>query len=225
MIVLGLDTATPDTVVGLARDDVTLERRHTPEPGERPGHVQQLLPLARELLDEAGLDWKDVERIGVGVGPGTVTGLRIGVATARGLAQSAGAELVAVSTLQALALGAATNGHDGPVLACLDARRGEAFVAGWRGEERLIAPAAVAPDALPALLAAAPGPWLAAGDGAVRFRAQLDPAGACVPADGSPLHRVSAIALCRLAVAAPPTDRDALIPEYVRAPDAVPKRP
>ncbi|HEX5898917.1 MAG TPA: hypothetical protein VFY32_05920, partial [Solirubrobacteraceae bacterium] len=63
----------------------------------------------------------------------------------------------------------------------------------------------------------------AVGDGAVRFRDRLEPA-AEVPADASTLHRVSALAVCRLAREARPVDRDALLPEYVRLPDAVPRR-
>ena len=221
MIVLGFDTATPDTVVGLRADGgEPLELRPSPAPGERPGHARQLLPLARALLDRAGLRFADVERIGVGVGPGTFTGLRIGVATARALAQASGAELAAVSTLRALAAG---TGHDGPVLAVLDARRGEAFAAAWRGDEELIAPRAVRPEVLPELVASRPEPagtWLAAGDGAVAFRTTLEPAAVAVPADGNPCHRVSALAICRLAAGSAPVARDALIPEYVRLPDA-----
>jgi tRNA threonylcarbamoyladenosine biosynthesis protein TsaB len=219
--VLGVDTATPDTVVGLLVDGAEpLELRHAPAPGERPGHASQLLPLARALLDRAGLTFADVDRIGVGVGPGTFTGLRIGVATARALAQGSGAELVAVSTLRALAAGA---GHDGPVLAVLDARRGEAFAAAYRGDEELIAPVAVKPDALAGLVADRPEPpasWLGVGDGALAFRDQLEPAAIAVPADGNPCHRVSAVAICRLAARGAPTARDTLVPEYVRLPDA-----
>jgi tRNA threonylcarbamoyladenosine biosynthesis protein TsaB len=219
--ILGFDTATPDTVVALQVDGAEpLELRHAPAPGERPGHASQLLPLARALLDRAGLDFGDLRRIGVGVGPGTFTGLRIGVATARALAQGTGAELVAVSTLRALADAA---GHDGPVLAVLDARRGEAFAAAHRGDEELIAPVAVKPEALPGLVTArpeAPETWLAVGDGALAFRDTLEPAAVAVPADGNPCHRVSAVAICRLAARGAPIGRDALVPEYVRLPDA-----
>jgi tRNA threonylcarbamoyladenosine biosynthesis protein TsaB len=227
-VVIGLDTATPATVVGLARDGhEPRELRHDPAPGERPAHASKLLELAGALLAEADLSWRDVDRIGVGVGPGTFTGLRIGVATARALAQSAGAETVPVSTLEALASAAAGEAAGRPVAAVLDARRGEAFAAGWRDGERLFAPVAAAPEALPAILGevgeTAVSEWVAVGDGAVRFRGQLAPAAVVVPVDGSPLHRVSALAICRLALRGPAVDLEALVPEYVRAPDAVEK--
>ncbi len=208
MIVLGFDTATPATAVALldAAGDMR-ERRHEPAAHERPGHGAQLLALAHELLADAGLGFADLERIAVGLGPGTFTGLRIGVATARALAQATGAELVGVSTLEALA--AAADGER-EVLAVLDARRGEAFVGG------AVPAAAVTPEILARIVR--PG-WLAVGDGAVRFRAVLEPSGATVPADGSPLHRVSALSVADLAAGAPPTGRD-VTPEYLRLPDA-----
>jgi len=207
--VLAVDTATPATVVGLNEDAEV----HLPGAGERPGHASQTLPLAARLLERAGLTFADLDRIGVGVGPGTFTGLRIGVSTARALAQASGAELVGVSTLRALAAGAA---HDGPVLAVLDARRGEAFVGEYDGERTVREPAAVTPEQLGEM--ARPG-LLAVGDGAVRFREVLEPPGTEVPADGSPLHQVSALALVRLAAAAPPA-RESVVPEYLLLPDA-----
>lgn len=227
MIVLGFDTATPATAVALlddTRPEAATERRHDPAAGERPGHAAKLLALASGLLDDAGLAFTDVERIAVGVGPGTFTGLRIGVATARALAQSSGAELVGVSTLRALALAAEPDAPAGcGVLAVIDARRGEAFAAGWRDGEPVLEQSALTPGRLAARVAQEGGPWLAVGDGALRFREDLEGAGCTVPDDGSRRHGVSARVVCRLALEAPEgTARDLVVPDYLRPPDAVP---
>jgi tRNA threonylcarbamoyladenosine biosynthesis protein TsaB len=225
VIVLGFDTATPATAVALldsaAPGDVR-ERRHEPAGGERPGHAAQLLALAHELLAEAGIGFGDVDRVAVGLGPGTFTGLRIGVATARALSQSAGAELVGVSTLEALAAAAAPEAPPGAgVLAVIDARRGEVFAAGWRDGEELLAAVALPPDVLSQRLRAAGEPWLAVGDGALRFRSDLEDAGCLVAPDRSPLHGVAAAMICRLALGArQATARDLVVPDYLRPPDA-----
>jgi tRNA threonylcarbamoyladenosine biosynthesis protein TsaB len=225
VIVLGFDTATPATTVALLDGDAPAgvrERRHEPAEGERPGHAAQLLALAHELLDEAGIGFADIDRVAVGLGPGTFTGLRIGVATARALAQSAGAELVGVSSLQALAAAAAPDTPPGTgVLAVIDARRGEVFAAGWRDGERLLAPLALAPQALGERLRAGGEKWLAVGDGALRFRSDLEDAGCLVFPEPSPHHGVAAAMICRLALEAPQaTARDLVVPEYLRPPDA-----
>jgi tRNA threonylcarbamoyladenosine biosynthesis protein TsaB len=226
-VILAFDTATAATVVGVADPDGTLRaaRRHDPAPGARPGHAQELLALAAAALEEAGAAWADLTRIGAGVGPGTFTGLRIGIATARALAQGLDVAVAPVSTLHALAL-AAGEAADGPVVAVIDARRGEAFVAAYDAAGApALAPAAWRPEQLAGVPELAPGPWRAVGDGAVHFREDLEAAGVVVAADDSPLHRVSAAALCRLAAEGPTVQRDALVPEYVRAPDAIPRRP
>lgn len=226
MIVLGFDTATPATAVALLDDAApgeASERRHEPAPGERPGHAAQLLALASELLDDAGIGFAGVERIAVGLGPGTFTGLRIGVATARALAQATEAELVGVSTLRALAGAAAPVAPAGTgVLAVVDARRGEAFAAGWREGRLVLEQAALAPAALARRVAGEGGSWLAVGDGALRFREDLEGVGCTVPNSGSAQHGVSAGAVCRLALQAPQgTARDLVVPDYLRPPDAV----
>ena len=226
MIVLGLDTATPATAVALlddARPQATAERRHEPAPGRRPGHAAELLALAAELLGAAELRFADVDRIAVGLGPGTFTGLRIGVATARALAQGSGAELVGVSTLRALALAAepAAPAQSG-VLAVIDARRGEVFAAGWRDGSPVLNQAALAPAALARAVAEEGGSWLAVGDGALRFRADLEGVGCSVAPDGSAQHAVSARAICGLALReSPQIARDQVVPDYLRLPDAV----
>lgn len=222
MIVLAIDTATPATVIGLrCVDGSVLEARDDPGAGERPGHSTCLLPLAAGLLVDAGLAWHDIERIAVGVGPGTFTGLRVGVATAHGLAQSSGAELVGVSSLRALALGVDSGS---PVLAAIDARRGEVFVAGYQGEMGLLSPRPVAPAVVSELLAEQGdvflnGGCVAVGDGTVLYRSEFERSGVSVPEDDSPLHRISAAALCALGAAASASD-DPVLPDYLRRPDA-----
>ena len=225
MIVLGFDTATSATAVALLDGDAPAgvrERRHEPAEGERPGHAAQLLALAHELLDETGIGFADIDRVAVGLGPGTFTGLRIGVASARALAQSAGAELVGVSSLRVLAAAAAPEAPAATgVLAVIDARRGEVFAAGWRDGEQLLAPLALAPEALGERLRAGGERWLAVGDGALRFRSDLEAAGCLVAPDRSPHHGVAAAMLCRLALEAPQaTARDLVVPDYLRPPDA-----
>jgi tRNA threonylcarbamoyladenosine biosynthesis protein TsaB len=233
--IVALDTATEATAVALCDDDagLALEARDDPAPGERPRHQTRLLALIVELLERAGGGWEHVDRIAVGVGPGTFTGLRIGIATARALAQARGIPLVGVSTLHSLALNGfvrevppvqAAPGRI--VLAALDARRGEVFAAAWRiaataGElERIVEPAAVSPEALAALVSKlAPLP-LALGTGAIEFRAQLERAGAMVPADDSELHRITAINHCQLATGLPASTPAEVRPEYLRLPDA-----
>jgi tRNA threonylcarbamoyladenosine biosynthesis protein TsaB len=223
VIVLAFDTATSRTAVALqvADGEPPREAVHDPAPGERPGHTTRLLPLAAGLLEDAGLRFADVELLGVGTGPGTFTGLRIGISSARGLAQATNAGLAGVSSLRALADPIDARS----VLAVVDARRGEAFVAAFHDGEELLAPAAMGPDAL-ARIAPPPsgGSWLAAGDGAVRFRDVLEHAGTTVLPDTDHAHRISAAATCRLARAAGPSPRDGVTPVYVRAPDAVPSR-
>ena len=105
MNVVAFDTATRATTVALSGvGNVVYTARDDPKPGERPGHATRLLPLTAMVLERAGVGWDEVDRIAVGVGPGTFTGLRIGVASARALARARSIPLVGVSTLQSLAL-------------------------------------------------------------------------------------------------------------------------
>lgn len=227
MIVLGFDTATPATAIGLRlADGRTLQARDDPGPGERPGHATRLLPLAAALLDEAELSFGDLERIAVGVGPGTFTGLRIGVASARGLAQSLDAELVGVSSLQALAAGVSSAGsRQGEeatnVLAMIDARRGEVFAAAYDRVSELLGPRVVAPWQLVGVVGEAGEGCLAIGDGAVRYRELLEAQGARVPDDGSPEHQIGGAAVCEIAASLPAAgDVREVLPAYLRRPDA-----
>ncbi|MEA2153392.1 MAG: tRNA threonylcarbamoyladenosine biosynthesis protein TsaB [Solirubrobacteraceae bacterium] len=243
MIVLGFDTATQATVVGLRlADGGTLQARDDPAAEAHPGHATRLLSMAGELLTQAGIRWSAVERIAVGIGPGRFTGLRVGIATARGLAQSLDVGLAGVSSLQALALSASAQQPGRAVLAVIDARRGEAFAAAYppsvdfaaggspaeplRGEIEI--PRAVAASHLQDIVeelerAGAPPAqrWLAVGDGAVLFARELAQAGVEVAADGTGLNAIDPLAICRLgarAALAPATAQ--ILPDYRRTPDA-----
>lgn len=228
--ILALDTATRATAVALSGPDGQLLEAHDDQPaGHRPQHAAKLLPLCAEVLDQAGRGFDQVECFAVGVGPGTFTGLRIGVATARGLARASEAPLVGVSTLRSLAMNALSGegaGDAEAVLAVLDARRNEAFVAGWSSDELdpvsapLLAPVALGPEALGAELSRLGSSALAVGEGAVEFREVLERSGAFVPDDDSELHRVTALNHCRIARELEPSDPGRVQPEYLRLPDA-----
>jgi tRNA threonylcarbamoyladenosine biosynthesis protein TsaB len=238
MILLGLDTSTPSTAVALRlADGSTSDIRDDPPAGAHPGHATRLLDMAHELLMRAGVPWSALDRIAVGVGPGTFTGLRVGVATARGLAQSLSIELVGVSSLQALAAAALAGERPDAqertaVLAVIDARRGEAFAAAYDVGERgvpaeLAMPRALPPQELASVIDEAeaahgrgPRSWLAVGDGAIRFRSDLDALGLCSAPDSSPLHRVSAASICELGARAAALSLEEIVPDYRRRPDA-----
>lgn len=188
-----------------------------------PSHATELLAEIEAAVAEAG-GWARIERIAVGIGPGTYTGLRIGVATARALAQSTSLPLAGVSSLEALARGiAGLPGASGrTVLPLIDARRSETFGA-------LVAPGGTLewgpfvaePAALVARLAGALEAPLAGGSGALRFRSELEAAGVEVLAVDEAANRISARHVCALSEAAAALGApDDVTPVYLRPPDA-----
>jgi tRNA threonylcarbamoyladenosine biosynthesis protein TsaB len=228
---LAFDTATAATAVALCDPGggagAALKARDDPVAGQRPGHAGRLLGLVAKLVEQGG-GWDQVDRIAVGVGPGTFTGLRIGIATAHGLARSRGIELVGVSTLRSLAVRARFAEEKDPsgVLALIDARRGELFAAGWEagsdpGEDQaLLGPCAIAPERLCERLAELGPAPLTVGEGALLYAARLRDAGATVPRAGSNLHRVSAVAHCALGAEMVAGPLAKVQPDYQRLPDA-----
>jgi tRNA threonylcarbamoyladenosine biosynthesis protein TsaB len=235
MTVLALDTATRATAVALCDQDrgVVLEARDDPPPGARPRHATRLLPLVDELLrryarGRGAIGWEAVDALAVGTGPGTFTGLRIGIATARALAQARDIPLTGISTLRSLALNAWATDESAAadvLVTVLDARRGEVFACAWEpaavmtGHPQL-APAALAPETLAQTVSARWTRALAIGDGAVEFRAILERSGISIPGGESAVHRVTAINHCRLVGTAPVTPSDRVEPHYLRIPDA-----
>lgn len=209
-----------ETTLGLAADG-------------SPRHSTALLAEIERAVEESG-GWEQVGRIAVGRGPGSFVGIRIGLATARGLAASTGVPINGVCTLDALgrAMGRQASSSAVPLrglegqkhsgsLAVLDARRGEVFAALYSpAGEQLWEPFVATPEALAGRLAELPGSVLAAGSGAVRFRQELADRDVDIPDDADPVHRVSARHVCALAEAAGYGGGDSLDPIYLRPPDA-----
>jgi tRNA threonylcarbamoyl adenosine modification protein YeaZ len=191
VLILAFDTATERATSALVDDGEVL--------GERVSRASTLLADVDALLRQAGAHPREIDALAVGTGPGSFTGIRIGLAAARGLGLALGVTAAGVSTLDALAAGApgAT-----PVI---DARRREVFVPG---------PHAVAP----AELQLEPGA-LCVGDGAVRYRHLLEQAGAEVPPDDDERHLPRARFHVELARGFGSVEL--VEPLYVRIPDAV----
>jgi tRNA threonylcarbamoyladenosine biosynthesis protein TsaB len=237
--VLGIDTSTAASAACVLRGDGEAFEV-APEPAAlnaRPAHARELMPDVATVMERAGLGYADLDAIAVGVGPGTFTGLRIGIATARALASANGLPLKPVSSLAALAAGiegeAAAGegapaeplrGSASPLLPVIDAKRGEVFAALFApGGERRWGPLALPPDELAERVRAQGIAPLAAGDGSVRFRGVLEAAGIRVVPDESRSHVVRALHVCRLAAGVPGVPPQAVLPDYLRAPDAKPQ--
>ena len=138
-------------------------------------HSRTLLPMVLTMLEQCGAGLEGVDLIAVAAGPGSFTGLRIGVSTAKGLAWPGNKPCAGVSTLEAMAWSLA---HTGAIVVpVMDARRGQLYNALFRGTgeglERLAPDRAIAADDLAAELAALPGPKVLVGDGALLARRLL----------------------------------------------------
>ncbi len=192
MLILAFDTATGSATSALVWDGEVL--------GEQTSRALTVLEDLDSLLRRGGVRDSQVEGIAVGIGPGSFTGLRMGLITARTLAFAWGTGLAGVSTLDALAAGAPD------AIPVIDARRREVFA--------LV-------DGRPSVLAPADLPVVAGrsyvGDGAVRYREELEARGGEVPRDDSELHLPRARFHAQLA-----GDFDApelVEPMYLRIPD------
>jgi tRNA threonylcarbamoyladenosine biosynthesis protein TsaB len=218
---LGIDTSTAGAGAAVLRaGGEAFEELPSPERlALPPAHASELMPAVARVMERAGVDYADLDAVDVGVGPGSFTGLRIGLATARALAGAAGLELRPVSSLAALASGA----PEPLALALIDARRGELFAALHDGGSELWEPFAAAPAAIAGRVRESGLGPLAVGDGSVRFREELEASGVRVAPARSRSHAVSALSVCRLAARVPGVPPEAVLPRYLRAPDAKPR--
>jgi tRNA threonylcarbamoyladenosine biosynthesis protein TsaB len=189
MLILAFDTATDVATSALVTDGELL--------GERASRAATLLEDVDALLRQAGMHTGDIEALAVGIGPGSFTGVRIGLSTARGLALALDVPVAGVSTLDALAAGAQG------ALPVIDARRREVFVPG-----RVLAPAELDLE---------PG-RLCVGNGAVRYREVLEAKGAEIPPDGDARHLPRA--RFHAALARDFGSAEEVEPLYLRLPDA-----
>ncbi len=126
--ILAFDTSSAYCAAALLRDEDIVAAKHEEM---KKGQAERLFPMLEEILGEGGVDWSDLDAIGVGVGPGNFTGLRIAVSAARGLALSLEIPAVGVGQFEALALGAPS----GPVLLTLNAPRDQVYLQGFNGSE------------------------------------------------------------------------------------------
>jgi tRNA threonylcarbamoyladenosine biosynthesis protein TsaB len=217
--VLGFDTSTAATSVCVLRDDgEAFERIPSDEQllGP-PGHARELMPGVAETMAEAGLGYRDLHAIAVGVGPGTFTGLRIGVATARALAHAHDIPVHPISSLAALAEGIDAVAR----LPLIDAKRGELFAALYH-EGEIWPPFAATPADLIDRVRNESFTAIAAGDGSLRFRQELEAGGIAIGPAGQ--HAVRGLHVCRLAASVPAVPPEAVLPNYLRDPDAKPQR-
>jgi tRNA threonylcarbamoyladenosine biosynthesis protein TsaB len=193
VLILAFDTATGVATSALVREGEVV--------GERSSKPLWVLEDAQALVEEAGLEPEAVDAIAVGTGPGSYTGLRIGLVTARALSLSLGAPVAGVSTLDALAAGAPG------AVPVIDGRRGEVFTleAG--------VPVVLRPEQVKV---GSGGTYV--GDGAVLYRAELEARGAQIPADDDSRHIPWARHTAALAKDFGPAD--GAEPIYLRVPDA-----
>ncbi len=219
MYILALDTALAacsvavlDTVEDrvVAGDSLLMDR----------GHAEALVPLVAQVMSHAGIEFQDLGRISVTVGPGSFTGLRVGLSAARGLGLTVNRPVVGVTTLSALAAPFLAFDDAMPVVSAIDARHGHVYLQMFgAGGRTLISPRIT--SVREAARAVAVGPARLVGSGA-QLLADAWPSGEKPPVsvETSPAPDVAWVA--RLGAAASPETAEAK-PLYLRSPDAKPQ--
>jgi tRNA threonylcarbamoyladenosine biosynthesis protein TsaB len=222
MIVIGIDTSTPQTSVAIGNDVEVLASVSIAGKARQ----ESVTPALQRLLAWSGVDLHRVGGVAVGIGPGLFTGLRVGVETAKTLAQVLGVPIVGIASLDALAYVVRYTPHR--IAAVLDARRGEVFTAVYRavpgGIVRESGYLVLKPDHLVAELQALSGEVLCVGNGAILYRREIEELGSRVEFASPVASYPDAAALVELA--APRFLREEhdrlfdVVPMYMRKSDA-----
>jgi tRNA threonylcarbamoyladenosine biosynthesis protein TsaB len=239
MRILGIDTATSTASVALIENGTVVAQRisgpqnlnRKPASQLRKGnHAEIILPLVESLLREAQLDLRDISRFGISIGPGSFTGLRIGLSTIKGLVYGCSTPVAGISTL--LANAARVTDHHGLICSILNARKNEVYAALFRKDgdllrritEDSVAPATAILKTVAALEGA--GTCLFVGDGAIAYRnliGRFFEVGVRLSAGES--YPSVACAVARLSMDQSNSDCDGisamgeLVPKYLRAPE------
>lgn len=205
-LVLGFDTSGPYVSAVLLRGTEILTDLYE---NMARGQGEALFPLLEDMLDRSGASWRELDALGVGIGPGNFTGIRISVSAARGLALSLGIPAVGVSLLEAVALQT-----DGPVLSCLSAPREQAYLQGHGTEADI--PAQFLP------VADVPMDW--AQSGLTCIGSAADAVAERLGAAPTPARYPPGSAVARLAAKRWQDDPHPPAPLYLKPADAAPAR-
>lgn len=179
MLVLGIETSTPQTSVAIGSEQgviagAMVSRGHS--------HNEFLLPAIRFCLEEAGLSWRNLGGVAVSLGPGLYTGMRVGVATAKAIAHALSVPIVGMASLDILAYEVRYSSKT--ILAVLDARRSEVFYAFYRsspgGIQRMTDYRIEKPGHLATGLASRPEDVLVVGNGALLYKEDFESVGSVV---------------------------------------------
>ena len=224
MKILSIDTTSIAGSVALSEGDVLVAQE---QQGAGGTHSEKLIATIDHLLGIASWDCAGLEAIAVAVGPGSFTGLRIGLATAKGLAMALGLPLAGASSLQSLALNG--RGFEGTVVSLIDARRGEIYASAARvkpdGQVKdVMGECVLPPDALVERLSEIEGDLLLVGDGAIAYEGKLTGGlgKRAAMAQGAQV-RPQAINLASLSLgslAKGGDDLASVVPNYIRRSDA-----
>lgn len=215
-MILGIDSSAISAGCALVEDDKIIAEQYL---NTRHTHSETLLPMISGMLKSAGVELGDVEKIAVSTGPGSFTGLRIGISTAKGLADAVGKKCVAVSTLEMIAYNFV--GVDGIICACMDARCKQVYNALFKSENgvitRLCDDRAISADELSTELGKIGGKIILAGDGAELMHGFTEEKYTLAPPT---LRFQRGSGVCFAARDLSEVEPAALMPKYLRLPQA-----